>query len=758
MMNFANFKKNTQTVTKFTSGRALSALTGAPQSKKTLAISLFALFAAGCANQSDYSSQLTNPTVADLQIVDCLLPGQVRQLGNRASYITARRPVNTTAADCRIRGGEYVAYDRANLKSSLNVWMPTAQLGNAEAQANVGEIFERGLGGVPNYAAAVIWYRKAAEQGNARAQFNLGTLYEQGFGVPKSKKTALNWYRKAWGLTSDTLIYQSTADAQLQAQGQQAQQQQNALRKQLQSKIDNKSSQIAALNREVQSLALQTEALGSQQGEAVNTARNEANKQVTAAVAQSQQAKAAARQAREEVQSAKLRELRAKKQAQLARTQALQAQAQAQRAQAQAQEAIAKAKQAKESAQQQAQLIEREQSLAKAKRVEEQAAQAKTKAEQARLQAKALAAANFRAQQETKKLAAATALAQAQVQSLTQANAKAQQQVQALEQAQSVEKAQSAQAIQLAQQRQSEIEELKNQIAQLEEENKEARLQVTQLPVFREPAPAASQQSAKAGVSASISAKGLKFGKYYALVIGNQSYKSLDSLDTPRRDAQQVANLLKAKYGFSVQLLLDANNIQVMKAINNLNSRLKAEDNLLIFYAGHGSRVSSGETEEGYWLPVNAELPPADTFWVSNEFVTRHLSRIKAKRVLVVADSCYAGLLSSAPSYLFLGGDAERSKKYLQYKLAKKSRLILSSGGDKPVLDNAGQGNSVFARAFLQVLKSNNEVLAGPQLFTQLRDRVKRGAKVVGYNQVPVFKAIKGAGHEVGDFFFVPAI
>src|SRR5579862_5218720 len=85
----------------------------------------------------------------DLEIVDCLLPGQVRQLGNR-TYLTARRPTHTTASDCRIRGGEYVAYDRADLKTALGVWMEAAQSGDAEAETNVAEIYERGLGGPPN--------------------------------------------------------------------------------------------------------------------------------------------------------------------------------------------------------------------------------------------------------------------------------------------------------------------------------------------------------------------------------------------------------------------------------------------------------------------------------------------------------------------------------------------------------------------------------------------------------------------------------
>ena len=68
---------------------------------------------------------------SELEIVDCLLPGQVRQLGN-SSYLTQRRPVRTTASECSIRGGEYVAYDRADLQSALRVWMQAAEGGNLE--------------------------------------------------------------------------------------------------------------------------------------------------------------------------------------------------------------------------------------------------------------------------------------------------------------------------------------------------------------------------------------------------------------------------------------------------------------------------------------------------------------------------------------------------------------------------------------------------------------------------------------------------
>ena len=39
-------------------------------------------------------------------IVDCLLPGQIRQLGSRMTYLSARRAVKTSASDRQIRGAE----------------------------------------------------------------------------------------------------------------------------------------------------------------------------------------------------------------------------------------------------------------------------------------------------------------------------------------------------------------------------------------------------------------------------------------------------------------------------------------------------------------------------------------------------------------------------------------------------------------------------------------------------------------------------
>jgi TPR repeat protein len=101
--------------------------------------------------------------------------------------------VRTSASDCEIRGGEYVAYDRANYATALQVWLETAREGDAAAQTYVGEIFEKGLGREPDYAAAAKWYTKAAEQGNIYAQCALAGMYMDGTGVEQNRVYAYAW-------------------------------------------------------------------------------------------------------------------------------------------------------------------------------------------------------------------------------------------------------------------------------------------------------------------------------------------------------------------------------------------------------------------------------------------------------------------------------------------------------------------------------------------------------------------------------------
>jgi hypothetical protein len=301
-----------------------------------------------------------------------------------------------------------------------------------------------------------------------------------------------------------------------------------------------------------------------------------------------------------------------------------------------------------------------------------------------------------------------------------------------------------------------EARSLKSLIDQIETQRAEEQLKLAALPVTREPTVASATPQNTDATERTL--KDLKLGRYYALLIGNEQYDEIENLNSPIQDISRAREILEDKYGFTVVTITNGDNVTVMQAINDLNEIVGENDNLLLFYAGHGTRLQAGDAESGYWLPSNAEPPPRNTFWIPNEFVTGHLARIQAKRVLVVADSCYAGLLSNEPSFLLVGNNAPSyaDPEFLRFKLEKRSRLLLSSGGDSPVLDGAAGRHSVFANAFLDTLENNQQVLSGPELFLKVRDQVTGAAARLEFVQVPDFKAIKAAGHEVGDFFFVP--
>ena len=81
---------------------------------------------------------------------------------------------------------------------------------------------------------------------------------------------------------------------------------------------------------------------------------------------------------------------------------------------------------------------------------------------------------------------------------------------------------------------------------------------------------------------------------------------------------------------------------------------------------------------------------------------------------------------------------------------------MLTSGGLAPVLDEGGGGHSVFANAFLQVLRSNRRVLEDYDIFGEVARQVKASAARLGFAQLPQYAPLQHAGHEGSPFFFVP--
>lgn len=234
--------------------------------------------------------------------------------------------------------------------------------------------------------------------------------------------------------------------------------------------------------------------------------------------------------------------------------------------------------------------------------------------------------------------------------------------------------------------------------------------------------------------------------RYHALIIGNNSYDSriFPDLQTAVADAQALADVLRKRYGFTASVLTDASRYDTMKAIADYRKRLTEKDKFLIYYAGHG--VLDDATQRGYWLPTDAE-PDNPANWISADDVISALHGMNAKHVMVIADSCFSGSLLRNTTANQLD---ERGALLLRLS-QKRSRTVMTSGGLEPVQDNGGGRHSVFAKALLSVLGQNEGVLEAGRLFVQLRDQV-----ILKADQTPQYAPIRQAGHDGGDFLFVP--
>jgi hypothetical protein len=247
--------------------------------------------------------------------------------------------------------------------------------------------------------------------------------------------------------------------------------------------------------------------------------------------------------------------------------------------------------------------------------------------------------------------------------------------------------------------------------------------------------------SGQAGsVNASSEDHDATYGRYFALVIGNNKYQYLPDLRTAVNDAKALADLLDQTYSFTVTLLLDATRSDILDALDKMAETLGEADNLLIYYAGHG--LLDEGAGRGYWLATDAK-PNRRNNWVSNSTLTDTLSILEAKHVMVIADSCFSGTLVRASKAGVRAGD------YWKRMARKRTRVALVSGGLEPVSDGTGS-HSPFAEALLSALRSNRAIMDGTQLFDHLRRPV-----MISASQTPQYADVRQAGHDGGDFLFV---
>ena len=231
-------------------------------------------------------------------------------------------------------------------------------------------------------------------------------------------------------------------------------------------------------------------------------------------------------------------------------------------------------------------------------------------------------------------------------------------------------------------------------------------------------------------------------GDYYALIIGINEYEDpmINDLEAPLVDATNLYGILSKAYTFNPEHILFLKNpkrAEIIDALDHLERTVGPEDNLLIFYAGHGHWDEN--THKGYWLPSDANHESTAN-WLRNSSLTGYMSSINSKHTLLIADACFSGSIFQTRAAF------PKSTRAVERLYQMNSRKAMTSGTLKEVPDE-----SVFLKYLMERLEENQEeYLASEQLFYSLKPAVLNNSE-----NVPQFGEVKNAGDEGGDFIFV---
>jgi hypothetical protein len=228
--------------------------------------------------------------------------------------------------------------------------------------------------------------------------------------------------------------------------------------------------------------------------------------------------------------------------------------------------------------------------------------------------------------------------------------------------------------------------------------------------------------------------------KNYFLSIAIDNYTNLHKLKYPVGNARELIHVLEEKYGYNNNDVIEiynenATSDNIFNGFYQLIDSVKPDDNLIIFYAGHG--YYDKLVNEGYWIPYNAPQKKTSEY-ISNSSVINFIKAIKSRHTLLICDACFSGSLFESVT---------RGETGVNYKNFEKrqSRWAFTSGMNEEVADE-----SPFAKYLILFLKENTKTKL---LLTDLAASVINSVSA-NSNQMPKLGPLKFTDHQGGQFVF----
>jgi hypothetical protein len=220
-----------------------------------------------------------------------------------------------------------------------------------------------------------------------------------------------------------------------------------------------------------------------------------------------------------------------------------------------------------------------------------------------------------------------------------------------------------------------------------------------------------------------------------ALVIGNDGYANVPALKKAVNDARAVSIELE-RLGFVVRRAENLDQKAMSRAIVGFQSDLRAGDQALFFYAGHGFEIGG----TNYLLPtdVPAVKPNEQDLVRDASFpVDRIIDGIRERGAgvaILILDACRDNPFAGTGTRSVPG-----TRGLARVDAPEGVFVLMSAGAKQAALDRLSDGdanpNSIFTRTLLGELDKPGQTLV--QIAKRTQVAVKKLAGSVGHDQVP---------------------
>jgi Caspase domain/Effector-associated domain 11 len=236
----------------------------------------------------------------------------------------------------------------------------------------------------------------------------------------------------------------------------------------------------------------------------------------------------------------------------------------------------------------------------------------------------------------------------------------------------------------------------------------------------------------------------MKNGITYVLAIGIDAYEHQTPLNNCVRDVRAITQILGDRYNIEpkhIAYLLneDATRRNINQKLVEYANVLKAEDNFILLFSGHGS-LDPQLTDKSYWLPVdcpsNKDEFPFEA--VDTNQITDRLRAMKARHIFLLIDACFSGAIfhhrGAAPEAHAVEGH--------------RSRWALTSGRVQLVPDGQPGKHSPFAAKVIEYLNTKTSAFSLPEMALHIKTILPRNS-----DQEPDCGPLRNVNDDGGFFF-----